>query len=63
MQYPPRRRVTPNGAETWLSDNGEHFDERLPDLDKRIGYDLINFNLDPQNGKVIDVWLKNDRTL
>lgn len=51
MQYPPRRRVDSNGADMWLSEDGEELNERLPDTDRDIGYDLVHFDLDPQNGE------------
>jgi hypothetical protein len=52
MQYPPRRRVNPNGGEAWLDEDGQDLDERLPEADRHIGYDLVHFDLDPQNGKL-----------
>lgn len=52
MQYPPRRRVNPNGGDAWLDVDGQDLNERLPDADRHIGYDLVHFDLDPQNGEL-----------
>lgn len=51
MQYPPRRRATPAGREVWLRSDGQALEERLPEENRHLGYDLVHFDLDPKNGK------------
>lgn len=55
MQYPPRRRVDPSGADVWLDEVGDDLEEELPQAGMDIGYDLVHFDLDTQNGKSLSV--------
>ena len=50
MQHPPRRRVNSAGGSRWLDVEGQDLQETLPEYDRHMGYDLIHFDLDPQNG-------------
>lgn len=53
MQYPPRRMVARNGVTIDDAEIGPPIPEVVPprDLQDDCAYDLVHFDLDPQNGK------------
>lgn len=57
MQYPPRRKLDPEtGFAQYLSEDGEDLNGGIPleapDGPLPPGYDLVHFDLDPQNSEL-----------
>lgn len=60
MRYPPRlRRILSRSDEEWVSEDGAAVLEEVPaDPGMRVArdYDLVHFDLDPQNSKLCAVF-------
>lgn len=66
MQYPVRRKVSRvTGSESWLSEDGEDLKGGIPYYfagdPLPPGYDLVHFDLDPQNGELCPVMSKTEQ--